>query len=225
MGNEQLTHNELLKLLAREPANGQAWKEFVTRFHEYICAVIYRECKLRSYADDGSGVEDLAQEVYMILVRNDCDALKKFEGRWENSIYKYLATTSIRTVLYHIYKAGAQKRPPSKGKASISKSITGKNGDLNLTLEEVLSAPESSAIANHSELKEEIEDCLNRMSTQRRNGSVYKEIFKYHLYEELTPEMIHEHLGQTYSLTRIRNIITEVKKDLQKCLKHKMAET
>lgn len=221
MGNEELTHNELIKLLAREPANEQAWKEFVTRFHEYICAVIYRECKLRSYADDGSGVEDLAQEVYMILVKNDCDALRKFEGRWENSIYKYLATTSIRTVLYHIYKADAQKRPPSKGKASISKKILGKNGDLNLTMEEALSAPESDATA----LEEEIEDCLNKMSMQRRNGSVYKEIFKYYLYEDLTPEMIQEHLGQAYSLKRVRNIITEVKKDLQKCLKHKMAET
>ena len=97
----------------------------------------------------------------------------------------------------------------------------GKNGDLNLTMEEVLSAPESDATA----LKEEIEDCLDKMSTQRRNGSVYKEIFRYYLYEELTPEMIQEHLGHAYSLKRVRNIITEVKKDLQKCLKHKMAET
>lgn len=221
MGNEQLTHNELIKLLAREPANEKAWKEFVTRFNEYICATIYRECKRRNHAGNGSEVEDMAQEVYMILVKNDCDALRKFEGRWENSIYKYLAITCIRTVLYHIYKSGAQKRPPSKGKSSISKTIMGKNGDLNLTMEEVLSAPESDATA----LKEEIEDCLDKMSTQRRNGSVYKEIFRYYLYEELTPEMIQEHLGHAYSLKRVRNIITEVKKDLQKCLKHKMAET
>jgi hypothetical protein len=104
----------------------------------------------------------------------------------------------------------------------MSKTIMGKNENHAITLEEVLSVPESHAV--HNELREEIEDCLDEMAIHRRQGRVYKEIFKYHLYEELTPQMIREHLAQTYSLQRIMNIITEVKKDIQKCLQHKMIQ-
>ncbi|NIW13773.1 MAG: hypothetical protein GWN31_07555 [Candidatus Thorarchaeota archaeon] len=166
-------------------------------------------------------VEDLAQEVYMILVNNDCSPLKKFKGRWENSIYKYLGTTAVRVVLNRIEKAHAQKRPPNKKKYSINNPVPGDKSDRNVILEEILCTLEADAQMREKEFREEIEDCLDKMVARRRNGAVYREIYKYSLYEGLSPKLIQAHLAQQLSLSRINNIITEVKTDMQKCIQQK----
>ena len=70
-----------------------------------------------------------------------------------------------------------------------------------------------------AEVVEEIEFCLKKILDKRREKDLYNIILRLWLYQDMSPEKIHENIQSARSVQRIRNIITESKKELQKCLK------
>ncbi|KAF0248948.1 MAG: hypothetical protein FD167_1648 [bacterium] len=82
------------------------WQEFYRRFDVHIR--VYIKKNLRSYestifltqTDSFSLKEDLVQEIYLKLLKNDCQVLKNFNGK-NNCFYAYLHKITTTTVIDH----------------------------------------------------------------------------------------------------------------------------
>jgi len=105
---KELTNKELVRLLANDPCNEAAWREFLNRFHRHICRTLNRECGRIGYSQGDMLIQDLAQEVYQKLVKNNCNALKEHKGSHENSIFKYLEIIALRTAYSNYRKIIAE---------------------------------------------------------------------------------------------------------------------
>lgn len=94
---------ELIKSCARNTQDYYAWAEFCNRFDATIRRGIFRFKDLLVNHKDSEFrskiLEDLMQDVYVQLVKNDCKALKNFRGNNENSFYLYLCIICKNTVL------------------------------------------------------------------------------------------------------------------------------
>ena len=96
----KLNHNDLVKVIAANPLNQKAWREFHKRYHHTIVAAILRivNNSTSSYA------EDIAQEVYKIIIKDNCQALKRFNGLHENSIFKWLKIIAVREAIKQVHR-------------------------------------------------------------------------------------------------------------------------
>lgn len=211
----KLSNNELIKLLSRECDNRAAWNEFVARFHKHICSTIYRETKRRDYTEGFLHVEDLAQDVYRKLVKDNCKALKNFIGKYENSIFKYLEVISIRVVLNKLNEKGI----PAKVKIPLDRAFINPNTDKEISL---LDRIQTDPQIDMNELKEEIEYCLENIFNSKKTKEIYKLVIKYYIYEGFDSKLISLSLNKKLSPKRISNIISETKPDLQRCLKKRL---
>jgi len=204
------TNVQLVQAIAREPGNDLAWREFIHRFHKEVCRTIYYQWKELGYATDSAHVEDLAQEVYIKLLHNDCRALKNFRSDYENAIHKYLKKTAI-SVVYTYYQADvAKKRRPPGGKISL---------DALMELGIVPADPVDPSGLDH--VKSEIKDCLVAILRESRHATRDRVIMKFRIFEGFKPEEIISHLGFKISLKRIANIIAEILPELRRCLSQK----
>ncbi len=78
-----------------------AWSKFVARYKNYIYKVIYNRCKLWHFEqmphDQSEFVNDIASDVFLLLTRNNCRALKQYKARHSETAFRgYLATISDR---------------------------------------------------------------------------------------------------------------------------------
>jgi len=212
MSLSEITNTELLRLLAIDAGNEGLWREFYTRFHKRLCFVICKTAK--DYGFTGNAhVEDLVQEVYRLLIKNDCRALKKFEGKWERSIYKYLDLIAVRVVL----RESEKNREILHTHWLFDASFHNQKSNLY----EILKSNRADMYSSVKELKDEIEVCLHTILRNKRNKERSRLIFQCYLYEDWTPLMIKKRLFSTLSEKRISNVITEIKTDLKKCLRNK----
>src|ERR1041385_7180596 len=93
----ELTVKELLQRCAMRPIDEAAWQEFVRRYHPTIRSFVGRTFNQKLQDDPGlrqqfpdGAIEDLTQSVYVKLINDDTQALERFEGEYDNSIYQYL---------------------------------------------------------------------------------------------------------------------------------------
>lgn len=93
--------------VAPEPAN---WNEFVRRFRDRLRRGIrsaFRRAGCRCRAED---LEDLMQETYYRLLRQDRRALRGCRGRYDAEIEAYLHRLAQRVAYDHLRARGAAKR-------------------------------------------------------------------------------------------------------------------
>ncbi len=213
---KEFSHNQLIRFLANHPRHEAAWSEFYRRFHKYISLTILRTCQQIGHHEGAAHTEDLAQEVYVKLLKNDAEALKNYEGRFENAILKYLTIAATRVALNSYRRAQAKKRPSSRKRCEPSWEIA--NGRQQDAVE---------LLPNFAELNEEsrvqlilsIEQCLEHIRKLLRSGVRDVLIFKYYLYAEMSAENIAVLPDVQLSSQRTFGIIAAVKKRLQKCLR------
>jgi RNA polymerase sigma factor (sigma-70 family) len=201
---------QLVQAIAREPGNELAWREFIQRFHKDVCRTIYYQRKELGYATDSAHVEDLAQEVYVKLLHNDCRALRNFRSDYEHAIHKYLKKTAISVVYTDYQRDFTIKRQPPGGKVSL---------DAMMDLGIIPPAPVDSSGLDH--IKSEIKDCLDTILRESRHATRDRLIMKFRIFEGFKPEEIISHLGFKISLKRIANIIAEILPELRQCLSQK----
>ena len=202
-----LSHNELIHYMAEHNGDNAAWQEFLSRFQNFIAAVIINECKRLNLSDGSDKIGDLLHTVYLRLLMNDSKALKNYEGRYENSIVRYLKLIAINVVR-------SNKNAASKGRFK----------DLEENDESLASIIPDNSFQDkidEEELKDVIEQALQEIESMRRNGGRDVLIFRYYFYEEFDVEAITalpEFAGM--SQKRIANIIAEIKAELRDCLVH-----
>ena len=105
---QQLNARQLSDRCSKRPPEEPAWHEFVRRFHTTIhrgvtevYARISEEEGLRSTADEAV-VQDLIQEVYKRLTRNNSEALKQVTASNDDSMKSYLLLICMNVVREYV---------------------------------------------------------------------------------------------------------------------------
>jgi RNA polymerase sigma-70 factor (ECF subfamily) len=114
----------LLELLGKclDDSDSALWAEFVRYSRPLIAAVIAKHLR-RSGAPALSAADDLVQETYLKLCRNNFKALRSFVYRHEGALHGFLKVIARNVVLDHIRDITSQKRGSSKIECLDEKSI------------------------------------------------------------------------------------------------------
>lgn len=95
----EIDRNLLARCLDREPG---AWKEFVDRFAGLFAHVIQHTANARSIPLTPHDVDDLAADVFLALLANNSEILRRFRG--ESSLSTYLTVICRRIVVLEMIR-------------------------------------------------------------------------------------------------------------------------
>ncbi len=99
MAYRDLTNDQLLRQCAGS-ADAEAWEELVRRFQPLVAAVIQRVADRWNQANSGV-VDDLVQETFLKLCRNQSKAIKDFKATHENSVFGFMKTVAMNVAIDH----------------------------------------------------------------------------------------------------------------------------
>lgn len=94
-----IDRNLLNRCLDREPG---AWKELVDRFAGLFAHVIQHTAHARSITLSPHDVDDLLADVFLALLANNSDALRRFRG--ESTLSTYLTVICRRIVVHEMIR-------------------------------------------------------------------------------------------------------------------------
>ncbi len=110
-----LSHCELISLCITAMSTDPVWIEFERRFDSWLKRYINSAWN-KSGQDTTTNwyfhqyLSDWVQEVYLSLLKNNCQALKRFRGTTDNSFLAYLAVIATNVVRQQLRKSAAHKR-------------------------------------------------------------------------------------------------------------------
>jgi len=108
---DKISSADLLRECGRRLTDGALWQEFQGCFQKLILSYLIRALRLRNIEDDlASLVDDLAQDVYVRLVRNEGRILRGFKGNTDFSVAAFLARISMSVVSDYCRREFAGKR-------------------------------------------------------------------------------------------------------------------
>lgn len=181
----------------------EAWQEFMRRFQRLIARVVMRAA--REWGNTSPEViEDLVQDVYLELARDNCKVLQRFEPHDDSAFIGFLKVVTVNVVNNHFRSAYATKR--TKGSTSDE-------------LEPKLLALESSgagAKVGHAVMIEEIDRALETIASERDRA-----IFLLHYRHGLTAEAIASIPGVKLTVKGIGSVIHRLTQTLERELFHK----
>lgn len=206
---EELTDLELIRL-CYEKKTQDLWQEFYSRFNRYIKLHIrkalesYKTTYTLKEIDFLALKEDLEQEVYLRLVKNDYQALKSYDGT-NNCFHSYLHKIAVNIVLEYLRQHYAKKR-----QAKVI-SLT--------TLLEENSKKQSSVyliVGNgFSELTCEITQLIDKASRNNNNSQRNKKIFFLHLFYGMSCSEIAQSFNSNLSFSGVDSIIRRFKQQIK----------
>jgi RNA polymerase sigma factor (sigma-70 family) len=214
---QELGAAQLLARCSVRPIDEEAWQEFVRRYHSTIRTAVLKTFRGKSreeverreqFPDDAA--EDLVQAVYCRLVDNRSQALQRFKGRHDNSIYQYLMMISVNVVRDHFREMKALKRP--KITYSLDEILTTQNAGLNVERKRIESVPEDRAEPPYT--MDEIENAL-RKAAGWRNHDRDVLIFKLHYYEGLTLDEIISLLQLGITAVGVNSILNRISRRMR----------
>lgn len=116
MDYNDVSADRLVQLCA-DPANREAWQEFVRRFHTLIALVVLRTAQW--YGEfSRQTVDDLVQETYLKLCKDNFRLLRTFESRHQDAFYGFIKIVAANLVHDH-FKA---RRLPSIQGAQVTQA-------------------------------------------------------------------------------------------------------
>ncbi|MFQ5629519.1 MAG: hypothetical protein ACE5I1_12220, partial [bacterium] len=210
----QVQHNDLLYLMAERPRCDLLWREFLKRFARLITVLLLAECNRLNYKEGRKNVNDLRQEVYVKLLRNDGKAFKAFKGRYYHSTFAYLKIISSNVVRNDLAKKKQKKRLQEADTIYLDKKrlISEKQ---KTDLHEIISDVSWHTKIHKEELIDEIEYTLQRIINKRSHAERDKLIFRYHFYAGFHAHEIARLHVFGLSAKRIGNIISAIKDSLR----------
>lgn len=209
MNLSALSHNQLIRHMASHPHDNQAWCEFVRRFQPYLIAVIKRECLKLGYQKGLTKIDDILHDVYLRLLKNECEAFRTFRGEQENAILAFLQTAAVRVVLNHLRYDKAQKRP------RMTDAIAHKRA---ADLFDLFPDKNSEDEANRIVIELAILQCLKRIGKRLRHPERDIRIFVLYLFYGMNAESIAELPEINLSSQSVFRIIADIKANLGNCL-------
>ncbi len=130
------------------------WTEFVRRFQPLIAGVVNR-CVCRRSRPNPSLVDDLVQDTYLKLCRNNYKALRNFEFQHDNAFFGFLKVVAANVAEDHYRREEADKHGGGREEVDIE--------DVRLTHP---FRPRSSQLAELAILMAEIERCLAELVSE-----------------------------------------------------------
>ena len=215
------TVTELLARCAQRPADDAAWSEFLRRYHTTIRMHVSRTYHARGKDQDrkqqfsDESIEDLVQLVYCRLITEGSAALKRFEGAFENSIYKYLAMISKNVVRDHFREMEALKRP--KISHSLSQIIDS-DGEIRASAAGGVGFDGQPHGSNNAGVTfEEIERVLMKAAGWRnRERDIL--IFRLHYLDGLTLEEVTKALNLHMTTVGVNSILSRLTTRIKRVL-------
>jgi len=93
------SNEQLLKTCAGS-SDAEAWEEFVNRFQPLIASVIMRFAERRGQASSGL-VDELVQETFLKLCRNDSKALREFRPEHDGAVFGFIKVVALNVAIDH----------------------------------------------------------------------------------------------------------------------------
>jgi len=144
-----LSPEELVRECLREE-NEPAWFEFVRRFQPLIAGVTVRTA--RQFNEScASVIDDLVQETFLKLCKDDARLLRNFRSTHTESIYGFLKVVTANLVLDHFKALNSLKR---------GRNLTGDESELQGTTSSVTRSMGSADVAERQVLLSQIDSCL-----------------------------------------------------------------
>jgi DNA-directed RNA polymerase specialized sigma24 family protein len=112
MDPRKLTDEELVRLLLAtrdEDVRAELWVEFWGRFQPVIARTVRRRIVRYTRWVDSGRVDDLVQETFLKILKDDYKALRKFEFRHENALPCLLKVMAANVVEDDIRKKSSDK--------------------------------------------------------------------------------------------------------------------
>jgi DNA-directed RNA polymerase specialized sigma24 family protein len=220
---------DLVRYIAFAPRDTRTWQqaffEFDKRFNRFIGTVIYRKCNQLAFQRGQSHLQDYIQDVYHKLLKNDREGLKRFTGEHRNQFLRYLQTTAIRILLNQYHRDEiAPTHSPTGGLQSLDKILDGFNEGESPDLKSIIPDPNGIDEFKKNEIIEEIKYCLD--FTQKKNKQKERNIlvFMLHLFAGFSADEIAQRKDISISSKRISNLLTEMKKFVERCLRKRFQE-
>jgi RNA polymerase sigma factor (sigma-70 family) len=181
-----------------------AWEEFVSQYSRLIYYSIHRTCRLKSYPVTPEELEDLFNEVFVLILKEDCKKLRQYRGDRGCSVATWLRTITTRHVLDHIRRSGrSYLRVDFEAEAEeglVSGSLVPSSGGM--SPEEIL-------------LFKEREEVVAR-AVSELSGEDRRFIELYYL-QELSPEEVARALRVTVSTvySRVNRLKSKISEQIQ----------
>ncbi len=180
------------RCLRKEPG---AWNDFVDRYMGLIYHVIHHVSHARSIVLSSADIEDIAAEIFLEIVDDDYDVLRRFKGA--SSLPTYLTVVARRICVKEVIK---RQREAELGHANAHRSAVSEEGST-----------EAESIAS----AEEVERMLEHLS--EREAEVVK---LYHL-KYLNYRQIGKQLGITEN--SVGPILSKARQQLRRTAEQRSA--
>ena len=127
------------RCLAKEPG---AWNDFVDRYMGLIYHVIHHVSHARSIVFTPADIEDIAAEIFLAVVDEDYEVLRRFKG--ESSLPTYLTVIARRVCVREVIK---RQREAELGHTQAHRSVV--SDDDSQEAEAIASAEEVERMLEH----------------------------------------------------------------------------
>jgi DNA-directed RNA polymerase specialized sigma24 family protein len=207
--NSETSAADLVRECGEKLTDRELWREFQDRFQGLIFMYVMRTLRIRRIQDDVAGVvPDLAQEVYLRLVRHNGQVLRSFRGATEFSVRAFLAKISESVVRDHQRSASTDKRsaqiiPIEQAKAG---ELSGKNSDA-----PEFDSSQLSAILAWIDMERVIEGEPDQKNAQRNAL-----IFQLHYINGFESGEIAGFPGFGLTTSGVQTILARLRKRIQK---------
>jgi RNA polymerase sigma-70 factor, ECF subfamily len=197
-----ITIEELVRRCAssRSP---EAWEEFVRRFHRLIATVIFRTAS-RLGDSSKQTVDDLIQETYLKLCRDNFRVLRGFEQKHPDAFTGYIKVMTANVVRDHFKSFHTKKRGSGQLEQIADDSIPaagdGSTGSP-ISIERAVLIKE---ITHHLDI------CLAGPDEERN-----RQIFWLHYHAGLSARAIADLPGIGLTTKGVESVITRVTRDLR----------
>ncbi|MFH1339267.1 MAG: sigma-70 family RNA polymerase sigma factor [Candidatus Omnitrophota bacterium] len=167
-----------------------AWDEFVERYSRLIYNYIYSVFKVKGISHSPDAVNDLFQDIFLNLTKDNFRKLRQFKGKNNASLASWLRIITINFCLDELKK----KKPV----LSLDEELGGEGGSLkDILADRRISADEQLAEQEKLQL---LYDCIDVLNAQE------KYFLEMHIYHGVSLEALKTSLGVSRSAVDMRKL-------------------
>jgi len=204
-----ITDAELLRLCGRHGSAERLWQEFFRRYQKRIFLYLLRASRRSLYTHNElrEQLPDLAQEVYLRLVKNDARILRTFRGDSDFAVRAFLARVASSVVQDYFRHRAAERRRADVIPIDQNRDLSGGRDPVRHDPE----APSADQILSHIDA----ERALARSETgSNRMRNLL--IFKLHYVDGFTAREISTFPGFRLSREGVEAVLNRTRTKLQR---------
>jgi len=178
----------------------RSWDEFVDKYSRLIYNYIHSVLRIKGYAFTQQIIQDLFQEIFLLLTKDNFKKLKTFEGRNNCSLASWLRQVTVNFTIDYIRK--------TKKLISINEK-----DEKGFSLEDILS-DNSEPLLDKISMQEnlgQLKDCVAGLSIDE------KYFLELYLNQGLSLEKLREQIGVSRGAIDMRK--ARIIEKLRKCFK------